>query len=143
MRMEQRGREGFTLVELVVVVLILGIIAAIAAPKMFDVASNSRESSARQNLRIIRNAIEMFYAQNGVYPGQSGGANGLQVDLATALRSPFPVCPVGNQNSDINRTATSDPLTPSGSQGWAYSKTTGDHHQPCELQFVVSEVHAK
>ena len=119
-------RSGFTLVELVVVVLILGIIAAIAAPKMFDTADDARESSARQDLSIIRDAIELFYLQKGVYPGQSGVPSALKADLATAMRFPFPACPVGNQNSDIIRTATSVPLSPSGPQGWAYSKVTGE-----------------
>jgi general secretion pathway protein G len=119
-------RSGFTLVELVVVVLIRGVIAAIAAPKMFDTADDSRKSSARQNLSIIRDAIELFYLQNGVYPGQSGGVNGLKADLATTMRFPFPACPVGNQNSDINASATSGSLSPSGTQGWAYNKTTGE-----------------
>ena len=119
------SRRGFTLVELVVVVFILGIIAAIAAPKMFDAANNSRESSARQSLHVIRDAIELFYAQNGVYPGQTGGESGLKTDLATTMRFPFPACPVGNQNNNIRATAD-DPLSPSGPDGWTYSKTTGE-----------------
>ena len=106
--------------------LILGIVAVIAAPKLFDKADDSRECSAKQDLSVIRDAIEMFYSKNGVYPGQSGGPGGLKADLETTTQFSFPACPVGNQYGDVRVVATSDPLSPSGPKGWAYSKTTGE-----------------
>ncbi len=73
----KRKRRAFSLVELVVVVLILGIIAAVAAPKMFDVASDARQNSTKTSLFVLRDAIELYKAQNGNYPPAAS--------LATAL----------------------------------------------------------
>lgn len=105
-RATPKKRNGFTLVELVIVVLILGIIAAIAAPKMFDTAANAREAATRQSLAVIRDAIELYRAQNGIYP--------LAATVVTALRpyinGPFPAAQVGNINSNVDD-SNDDPLT--------------------------------
>ena len=76
---KQAARRGFTLVELVIVVLVIGIIAAIAAPKMFDTAGNARTNSTQQSLRTLRNAIELYRANNGSYPA----AASITTDLRT------------------------------------------------------------
>jgi len=67
-RQFRQRRPGFTLVELVVVVLILGIIAAVAAPKMFDTADQAKESSAAMLAAIVRDRIDLYYAANAAYP---------------------------------------------------------------------------
>ena len=51
------ARRGFSLVELVIVILILGILAAVAAPRMFNTAGEARTNGTRQSLVVIRNAI--------------------------------------------------------------------------------------
>lgn len=121
-RNTHQTRRGFTLVELVVVVLILGIIAAIAAPKMFDTASNAKDNSTRQSLAVVRDAIEMYRAQNTAYP--TGAA--LAINLKPYLRGPFPTCQVGNTSAAVFVTAT-DPIVVGGTgEGWAYNETTSE-----------------
>jgi prepilin-type N-terminal cleavage/methylation domain-containing protein len=62
--------KSFTLVEVLIVVAILGILAAIVLPQFQSHTQQARESAAKENLRILRNAIELYAARhNGVPPG--------------------------------------------------------------------------
>ena len=61
---------GFTLVELVIVVVILGILAAIAVPQVMGSRRNAGEAGLRATLSVIRAALERYAAQHGAkYPG--------------------------------------------------------------------------
>lgn len=65
---------AFTLVELILVVTILGILAALVLPTFSDHATSARESAAKSNLMTIRSQIELYKLQhNGVAPGYVGG----------------------------------------------------------------------
>lgn len=125
MRVSTRRRKGFSLVELVVVVLIIAIIAAIAAPRMFNTATEARESSARQNLSVIRNAIELYAAQNeGAYPGTDEAT--FKTEMEKLLQGPFPECSVGAKDATVRVQTSGAALTVSGAQSWAYDNQTGE-----------------
>jgi general secretion pathway protein G len=64
-----RGGAAFTLVELMIVVAILGILAAIVIPEFQGHIQQAKEAAAKDNLRILRQAIERYEAENGVPPG--------------------------------------------------------------------------
>ncbi len=119
-----RPRPGFTLVELVVVILVLGIIAAVATPKMFDIASTARTNATQHSVRILRSAIELHKTQVGSFPT----AANLKTALVPYLRGAFPSPQVGaNQNSNIVVTTQNPISTPvAGGAGWVYNETTGD-----------------
>ena len=95
-----KHRSGFSLVELVVVIMILGILAAVAAPKLLNTSSAATDNSLRQSLSVVRDAIELYAAQNnGALPGQS---DNLQVDLANYLRGGvLPNSPVGSKLNSV------------------------------------------
>lgn len=61
-------RKAFTLVELLIVVVIIAVLAAIAIPKFSDSITRSREASLRAELKLVRQAIEVFKSDTGVYP---------------------------------------------------------------------------
>jgi prepilin-type N-terminal cleavage/methylation domain-containing protein len=61
-------RKGFTLVELLVVVLILGALAAIAVPRIIGGAQSARANACATNVDLINSQIELYYANNGTWP---------------------------------------------------------------------------
>ncbi len=73
---ESRGfapaRTAFTLIELMIVVAIIGILAAIAVPKFADLIKKSQEGSTKGNLSSLRSAISVYYADNdGLFPADN------------------------------------------------------------------------
>jgi len=84
-----KNKKGFTLVELVVVIAILGILAGIAIPRFMDATASARGSKIVADMRTIESAESMNYAKNGNY-----------VDLAALVTNGFlaaaPVPPSGS-----------------------------------------------
>ena len=65
-----REKKGFSLVELVIVIVILGVIAAIAIPRISSGSKNAGEAALRANLATMRNAIDWYYGEhNMTFPG--------------------------------------------------------------------------
>jgi len=58
-------RKGFTLVEILIVVIILGILAAIVIPQFTNASQNARESSLQSILQTLRSQIELYKLQHG------------------------------------------------------------------------------
>lgn len=63
-----RDRQGFTLLELIVVVSIIGILASIAMPNLIQTPTRAREAVLKTNLRTIREVIDQHYGDKGAYP---------------------------------------------------------------------------
>ncbi len=59
---------GFTLVEILVVVVILGILVTMAQPRVLSTVINAREAVLKQDLFILRDALDQHYADTGKYP---------------------------------------------------------------------------
>jgi general secretion pathway protein G len=62
------GSGGFTLVELVVVLTLIGLLLTIAAPRYFHIIDRSRDTVQRQNISTLRDAIDKFHGDLGRYP---------------------------------------------------------------------------
>ena len=132
----RNNKYGLTLVEVLVVVAILGILAAIAFPAFQNHTTKAREAAAKDNLRILRNAIEVYAAQHDdVPPGftnddisQSPGSYRFLVQMTGAggYLSEIPENPI-NESSKIwmdNTTATLSEPVNYPTYGWLYQART-------------------
>lgn len=62
--------KSFTMVELIIVILILGILAAIAIPQFISATSDAKTATLQANLAVVRNSINLYYHQhNATMPG--------------------------------------------------------------------------
>jgi prepilin-type N-terminal cleavage/methylation domain-containing protein len=129
-----RRKYGFSLTEILIVVAILGILAAVVLPLYQNNTQKARESAAKQTLQIVRNAIELYASKNnGIAPGYPGNnINAPVVDiefylkmlkggyLASRPKNPF------NQLTTIKmiKNVDSMPATATGTYGWIYKPLT-------------------
>lgn len=119
------NRKAFTLVELVVVIMILGILAGVAAPKLLSTSGQATDNGLRQSLSIIRNAIEIYAAQNaGDLPPCSGVGADFKTALEPYIRGEFPESPVGAQDNDITPTSGAT-TTADNATGWMFNTKDG------------------
>lgn len=126
-------RRAFTLVELLIVVVILGILAAIVVPQFSDASTDARFSSLYTNLATVRGQVELYKLQhNGSYPTlanfsnqmtQKTDASGTVVAggkygpyMQSIPNNPF-TTPAGNDVSNLAAAAT---------RAWFFDETTGE-----------------
>ena len=72
-----RRTEGFTLIEILVVITILGILAALIVPRVMDRPDQARATAARADINAIMGALKLYRLDNGTYPGTDQGLGAL------------------------------------------------------------------
>ena len=72
-----RNSRGFTLIEVMVVVIILGILAAIVVPRVMDRPDDARITKAKQDIRALESALNLYKLDNFVYPSTDQGLEAL------------------------------------------------------------------
>ena len=65
-----RSRRGFTMVELLVVIIIISVLVAIALPKYFAAIYQGRVRACQSNFKIINTAVQLYFAQNKEWPAE-------------------------------------------------------------------------
>jgi len=135
-------RAGFTLVEILIVVIILGILASIIIGLFSNTSKDAGESALRDNLRSMRNAIQVYLAQHATYPAlgsfeaqmtqytdATGGTSATKT--ATHVFGPYilamPPLPVGINKGQVDVTTT----TYAAGFGWGYDDNTGSFKANC------------
>lgn len=84
---KQKKQAGFTLIEVMVVVVILAILAAIVVPRILKRPEQARIVAAKQDITAIENALSLYKLDNGFYPSTN---QGLQALVTKPSSSPVP-----------------------------------------------------
>ena len=128
----KRNSRGFTLVEILIVVIILGILAAIVIPQFTNASNDARQNSVASTLQTLRGQIELFKIQHADTPpaatalstcltGKSGPADTTQAPggtLGPYVQS-FPINPC-NGLSGVS-------AAPAATVGWVYTVSGGQY----------------
>lgn len=80
-----RGQAGFTLIEILVVVVILGILASIIVPKIMKRPEEARRTKAVMDIKAIETALNLYRLDNGVYPSTEQGLEALVTQPTTGV----------------------------------------------------------
>src|SRR5436309_6924039 len=129
-RLAASRKSGFTLVEILIVVIILGILAAIVIPQFTNASTDARKASLVSQLQTLRSQIQLFKLQhNDILPDlvanqwnqmmQKTNASGSVDTTASGIYGPYlqsiPVNPLNSNNQVASAPATG--------VGWTYSTT--------------------
>ena len=132
-------KSGFTLVEILIVIVVLGILAAIVVPQFTDASTDAKTSSLVSNLQTIRSQIQMYKIQHGgALPGAgsasvsdaltkyttSVGALAEAQAPATGVCGPYLQAIPKNPFNDKN-TIKEDGTVGDNGDGWEFNTTTG------------------
>ncbi len=154
--MKTRSNKGFTLIELMIVVAIIGILAAIAIPKFADLISKSKEGATKGGLSAVRSSLQVYYGDNeGIFPldglsvltddakyinempeaklpgTTAGDSNSIMTYSTSTLTGPF--------ETDLDNGAVND-------GGWAYANNNaqnnswGNFHVNCTEDDLRGEI---
>ena len=141
-KMMKKGTRGFTLIEMLIVIVVIAILALIVIPRLLGAGRKAKEATLKGDLHQLRNSIQQFEADMGDYPasldqlvatsaptGQGGG--GLDLDSA-GYQGPYMRTPDGNLPVDPFTTAAD----------WTYTAATGEVHSASTLTALDSTAYS-
>ena len=123
--MKRSAERGFTLVEIMIVVAIIALLAAIAIPNVLRGRTTANETAAIGNMRAVISSLEMYRSVNNLYP-LDVAANTWMAVMYGPGATPALACAAANQPvPDFGPPSFCQPLTPSLIQGFNYTFTAG------------------
>jgi prepilin-type N-terminal cleavage/methylation domain-containing protein len=137
--MKLHSKKGFTLIELMIVVAIINILAAIAIPQFASLVSKSQEGRTKANLGTIRSALSIYYGDTeGWYPVDVTALSSLTLSSKYLQAVPTADLPVTTNNTGHSAIAGVTNTPDSDGGGWYYNRTNGGGNWG---QILVSCVH--
>ncbi|OGR49249.1 MAG: hypothetical protein A2X37_02745 [Elusimicrobia bacterium GWA2_66_18] len=122
-----KSKKGFTLIELMIVVAIIGILAAIAIPKFAELIRKSSEGASKGNLGSLRSSLSIYYGDmEGVYPEAIGS-----LTISGKYLSAIPTARAPNYHADSSVEAdliavaggSAATAAPNNAGGWWYNNS--------------------
>ena len=126
-----KSKKGFTLIELMIVVAIIGILAAIAIPRFADLIKKSKEGATKGNLGAVRSALSIYYGDmEGRYPAIADAAAAVTLQTIMAMDNgkylrEMPSCKTPNYHTDATTAVTLDFDSAADNGVWGYDGGNG------------------
>ena len=120
-KLKELSKKGFTLIELMIVVAIIGILAAIAIPKFAELIRKSSEGASKGNLGALRSAMSIYYGDmEGTYPATVGA-----LTIGGKYLTVIPPAKAPNYHTDSSTIVLlTGAANPTNVGGWYYNDET-------------------
>lgn len=152
----KRSRNGFTLIEVLIVVVIMAVLAATIIPQFASSADDAKDSALSFNIHTIQSQIEMYKINHGGTPpsldkfadqmtgktNSSGDTSGTNLVYGPYLQGEIPANPFNGDNTVVGVASEGEkPTAVNGDTGgWQYDETTGDFYPNNAEYFEEEEV---
>lgn len=124
-----KDQRGFTLLEMMVVVAIIAILAAVLIPNFTHARAQAATSACMSNMKTIATAMELYYTDNQSYPAVTKAAVNTITGLSAYMGDQNPIDPAGSGNYEVSASESASGI-------WTYDIWCPGTHDPSTLKSI-------